>query len=153
MPVLCPGRSPQQEVDFLVRRLMNLPAGDSVLVAAPTREAVRQLERALSARGILVADGVPQCVAVPGDRRVALSVMKSSKGLQADHVCLCSLNEQLLLPHDAANDPEELSRTRRLLYVGMTRAVKTLSLSTSGTASRFLAEIAPDTVRKEASAS
>lgn len=95
MPVLCQCPSPRIEADFLVRRIAELPAGDSVLVAAPTRNAVRQITAELMARGIRVKDGVPQRSEGSGtlSRTVSLSVMNSSKGL-LDYI---RINDELRL--------------------------------------------------------
>jgi DNA helicase-2/ATP-dependent DNA helicase PcrA len=61
-----------------------------------------------------------------------LSTLHAAKGLEWDHVFLVSVNEGIL-PMGAAIEEE-----RRLFYVGLTRAKKTVHLSYSGEPSEFL---------------
>ncbi|HEO71783.1 MAG TPA: ATP-dependent DNA helicase PcrA, partial [Candidatus Hydrogenedentes bacterium] len=85
---------------------------------------------------------------------VTLMTCHSAKGLEFDHVYLVGLEEGLLPHATALDDEEELEEERRLCYVAMTRARKTLVLAAAagrlmyGKAerrrrSRFLAEIPP----------
>ena len=88
----------------------------------------------------------------PGAPAVTLMTCHSAKGLEFDHVFLIGLEEGLL-PHGSALDAEnEIEEERRLCYVAMTRARKTLTLSSAETRtlygefqrripSRFLGEI------------
>jgi len=95
------------------------------------------------------------------DETIAVSLMTlhSAKGLEFDAVFLAGLEEGLL-PHSRAMDtPAEIEEERRLFYVGMTRAKKSLVLSraiyrrTYGSEgmrasmpSRFLAEVPLDLI-------
>ncbi|MBX6365546.1 MAG: UvrD-helicase domain-containing protein [Gemmatimonadetes bacterium] len=106
------------------------------------------------------------------DASVALMTLHSAKGLEFSDVFLVGLEEGIL-PHarslDAAADAEEasaadpLAEERRLLYVGITRARRRLSLSLCKTRgksaaptvpSRYLADIPPEllNVRTEGAA-
>ena len=87
----------------------------------------------------------------PATRTVTLATLHAAKGLEWDHVHLVGLAEGLL-PIAYATTLEHIDEERRLAYVGVTRAARTLSLSWSpgrrGRApSRFLAEIGSDTLR------
>jgi len=86
--------------------------------------------------------------------------LHAAKGLEFDRVYIVGLDE-MILPHSRSRDePEELAEERRLLYVGITRAQKKLTLSRAlrrrspyGTyddtvASRFLKDI-PDNLMNE----
>ncbi|MFT4648017.1 MAG: DNA helicase-2/ATP-dependent DNA helicase PcrA [Planctomycetota bacterium] len=76
-----------------------------------------------------------------GSEQVKLMTLHSSKGLEFPHVFITGLEEELL-PHGRAveEDPENgLQEERRLLYVGMTRAMKGLTLSYA-TQRRFFGE-------------
>ncbi|OSZ63886.1 ATP-dependent helicase [Hydrogenophaga sp. IBVHS2] len=101
---------------------------------------------------------------------VTLSTLHASKGLEWPHVMLVGVNEGLLpFKTDAADSDlpaealaQRLQEERRLMYVGITRAQRTLSVSwlkrrkkgresVPGSPSRFIAEMALDqaTVRED----
>ncbi len=63
---------------------------------------------------------------------VVLSTLHAAKGLEWDHVFLVSVNDGIL-PMGA-----EIEEERRLFYVGLTRAKRTVHLSYSGSPSVFL---------------
>jgi len=73
-------------------------------------------------------------------RGVNLLTLHKAKGLEFDTVFIPHLEEKEL-PSRQARTPAEIDEERRLLYVGMTRAKRTLWLSWSGKRSRFLAEL------------
>ena len=85
----------------------------------------------------------------PTMEAVTLATLHSAKGLEWDSVHLIGLSEGLV-PISYAKTPEAIDEERRLLYVGVTRARKSLSLSWSAAspqragqrqASRFLSEL------------
>ncbi|MFT4135757.1 ATP-dependent helicase [Microbacterium sp.] len=89
----------------------------------------------------------------PAMRTVTLSTLHAAKGLEWDHVHLVGLAEGLL-PISFATTFEQVDEERRLAYVGITRAARTLSVSwarASGARerqpSRFLQEIGTGTLR------
>jgi ATP-dependent DNA helicase Rep len=85
---------------------------------------------------------------------VVLTTLHASKGLEWPHVILAGVNEGLL-PFKADEEqmtPERLQEERRLMYVGITRAQRSLVVSTlrrrkkgretiAGIPSRFIAEM------------
>jgi ATP-dependent DNA helicase Rep len=91
---------------------------------------------------------------------VTLSTLHAAKGLEWPHVMLAGVNEGLL-PFRSGDEeltPERLQEERRLMYVGITRARRTLIVSTlrrrkrgretvPGVKSRFIAEMKLDEVR------
>lgn len=87
----------------------------------------------------------------PALRTVTLATLHAAKGLEWDHVHLLGVAEGLL-PISYATTFEHVDEERRLAYVGITRAARTLSVSWSrGTRdrlpSRFLQEIGTGTLR------
>lgn len=89
-----------------------------------------------------------------GDHEVHLLTLHAAKGLEFDHVYLAGLEEGML-PHHACMDEDRIEEERRLLYVGITRARKSLALTyarkrrrggeeSQTTPSRFLDELPAD---------
>jgi DNA helicase-2/ATP-dependent DNA helicase PcrA len=90
----------------------------------------------------------------PATRTVTLSTLHAAKGLEWDHVHLVGMSEGFL-PISYATTFEAVDEERRLAYVGITRAARTLSVSwarSSGRSerapSRFLREIGNRTLRE-----
>jgi len=59
---------------------------------------------------------------------VTLTTLHSSKGLEWEAVAICGVHDQAF-PHPAALSDEQIAESRRVLYVGMTRARSFLSVS------------------------
>jgi DNA helicase-2/ATP-dependent DNA helicase PcrA len=90
------------------------------------------------------------------DNKVILMTLHSAKGLEFPYVYLCGMEDGLFPGYMSivSDDPLEIEEERRLCYVGITRAMKKLTLSYSqsrmvhGTTqfnkiSRFVKEIPP----------
>lgn len=95
-----------------------------------------------------------------GDDAVVMMTMHSAKGLEFPHVFLVGFEDGLFPGMRAIGDPEEMEEERRLCYVAITRAKKTLTISharqrmiygrTAGAMpSRFLKEIPEEFVVKK----
>ena len=88
---------------------------------------------------------------------VQLSTLHAAKGLEFGHVFLIGVEEGVL-PHRESLDPAKLEEERRLMYVGITRARRSLHISYAerrkqgreflpSTPSRFIAEMGKDDLR------
>ncbi len=87
----------------------------------------------------------------PALRTVTLATIHAAKGLEWDHVHLVGVAEGLL-PIGYATTFEQVDEERRLAYVGITRAARTLSVSWARGVrerqpSRFLREIGTSSLR------
>jgi DNA helicase-2/ATP-dependent DNA helicase PcrA len=93
------------------------------------------------------------------DVPISLMTLHSAKGLEFDHVFLAGLEEGLLPHNRSLSDAASIEEERRLCYVGMTRARKTLTLTravfrriygndqlSGSSPSRFLGEIPAELV-------
>jgi DNA helicase-2/ATP-dependent DNA helicase PcrA len=76
---------------------------------------------------------------------VHLLTLHRAKGLEFEAVFIPRVEEKELPCKQALRVPGQLEEERRLLYVGMTRAKRHLSLTWSGKPSRFLGELGVET--------
>jgi ATP-dependent DNA helicase Rep len=83
--------------------------------------------------------------------KVQLMTLHASKGLEYPHVYIMGMEEELL-PHRNSIDDDNIEEERRLMYVGITRAKRVLTLTYAAkrkqygeifntTPSRFLEEL------------
>ena len=70
------------------------------------------------------------------DDRVQLLTLHASKGLEYPHVFMVGMEEELL-PHRSSIEEDNVEEERRLAYVGITRARKTLAMTLAATRRQF----------------
>ena len=91
--------------------------------------------------------------------RVQLMTLHAAKGLEYPHVFLIGVNEEIL-PHATSIEEDTIEEERRLFYVGITRAKRTLSITLGQerrqygekidcSPSRFLGELPQEDIRWE----
>ncbi len=68
--------------------------------------------------------------------QVSLMTLHASKGLEFNYVCIVGLEEEIL-PHRVSIDEQGIEEERRLFYVGITRAMKNLTLSYASKRRRY----------------
>ena len=98
--------------------------------------------------------------AAEGEDLVSLMTLHAAKGLEFPVVFICGMEEGLFPHSRSSEDPGKLEEERRLCYVGMTRAKRSLCLSFAesrrlygnsdrySTPSRFLRELPPERVEE-----
>ena len=98
--------------------------------------------------------------AADGEDLVSLMTLHSAKGLEFPFVFICGMEEGLFPHSRSSDDPGKLEEERRLCYVGMTRAKRSLCLSFAesrrlygnsdrySTPSRFLRELPSERIEE-----
>ncbi|MBK7276033.1 MAG: UvrD-helicase domain-containing protein [Betaproteobacteria bacterium] len=115
-------------VDWIAKRCGGEITTDGGATFESERASVLQVAQTISVIISLAERGDEQDV-------VTLSTLHAAKGLEWPHVTLAGVNEGLL-PFQSGSEvaepmtPERLQEERRLMYVGITRAQRTLAVST-----------------------
>ena len=135
-------------VDWVARRCGGQIENDGGVAVETERKTVLEVAQTISVILSLAERGGED------QDQVTLTTLHASKGLEWPHVMLAGVNEGILPFKSDGEDmtPERLEEERRLMYVGITRAQKTLVVSTlrrrkkgrelvAGVPSRFIGEM------------
>jgi len=134
-------------IEWIAKRCGGEIENDGGMSVETERKTVLDVAQTISVIMSLAERGEEQDV-------ITLSTLHASKGLEWPHVVLAGVNEGLLpfRSDDEEMTPQRLEEERRLMYVGITRARKTLAVSTlrrrkrgrdfvQGIPSRFIGEM------------
>ena len=126
---------------MLISALKALPRTEDAVLAVPTRKLFLRMEKILGDAGIKVTKSASE---PKTSGSVRLSTFHALKGLQFMHVFLWGVSEGNFPAFHAS--PDELSKSRKLLYVAMTRATERLTIFTGSHPARLITEINPSKV-------
>ncbi|MFA5493967.1 MAG: DNA helicase Rep [Porticoccaceae bacterium] len=115
------------------------------------------LEQAISK--LILRDLLDRQDEASADDKVQLMTLHAAKGLEFPHVFLIGMEEEIL-PHRASIEEGNIEEERRLAYVGITRAQRTLTLTLAArrkqfgeiaatTPSRFIDELPEGDIERE----
>lgn len=114
-----------ENVEELVRWLENLHKGE-----------LQEKSLAEMVNHLTLMDVLEQQNEEESGDQVHLMTLHAAKGLEFPHVHLVGVEEELL-PHHSSIDEGNIEEERRLAYVGITRAQRTLTISYASKRSRF----------------
>lgn len=118
-----------QNIEFLLSNIENAIAKDE---EAENNEAF--VKNAIAK--LLLMDLMERQEEEDDSDRVQLMTLHASKGLEFPHVFLMGMEEELL-PHRNSIDDGNIEEERRLCYVGITRAQKTLTMTLSASRKQY----------------
>lgn len=95
---------------------------------------------------LLLRDLLDQQSEEEADNKVQIMTLHASKGLEFPHVFIIGFEEQIL-PHKNSIEADSIEEERRLAYVGITRAQRTLTLSMAKQRKQFGEKIPCDPSR------
>ena len=127
-PQVIQGRFSRQ-MDYIIDRLAELPAGESVALLHPKGGGwFDYCRQRLHQAGLGYVELARRSEWPDGDEDIGLSTLHSAKGLEFDHVVLLGLNTELM-PHGSEQNDSQLDNHRRLVAMAIGRARKTVMLS------------------------
>ncbi len=135
-----------------VKNILNRAMEESI-----TEESTVTLKDAIAK--LLLLDLLEQQEEEDDGDKVQLMTLHAAKGLEFPHVFILGIEEDIL-PHKNSIDDDNIEEERRLAYVGITRAKRSLTLTMAAkrkqfgevqatTPSRFIDELPEDEIEKE----
>jgi len=136
---------------------VNLLVGQIQTMLEDKEDEETGLEQAISR--LILRDLLDRQAEESADDKVQLMTLHAAKGLEFPHVFLIGMEEEIL-PHRASIEDGNIEEERRLAYVGVTRAQRTLTLTLAArrkqfgdisatTPSRFIDELPTEDLEKE----
>ena len=144
-----------ENVQFLVRSIRETlnKANEETLTETPTTT----LQDAIAK--LVLMDLLERQEEEDINDRVQLMTLHAAKGLEFPHVFMMGVEEDIL-PHRNSIEDDNIEEERRLAYVGITRAQRSLTMTLAAkrkqfgevietTKSRFIEELPPEDIEKE----
>lgn len=125
----------------LLTALKSFPQTEDAVLAVPTRKMFPHMEEILQSAGIKITKSASDAKT---SGSVRLSTFHALKGLQFMHVFLWGVTDKYFPTVNV--DPDEVSKSRKLLYVAMTRAMQKLTIFTTPQPAQMIAEIDPSKI-------
>jgi len=146
-------RIAEKAAAFRVAELMRRYRGDSICLAAPFNQRLVRLTNELSSAGVRALNAKGDDLAQLADGAVAVTTYHQLKGLEFDHVVLIRLDDSTMPGFffnikDSESENEKEQFLRRLIYVAMTRARKSVTLVGSKPFSRFFNDVPWNTIEE-----
>lgn len=144
-----------ENVQFLIESVKNIL--NKSLEKNLTDETTTTLKDAIAK--LLLLDLLEQQEEDDDGDKVQLMTLHAAKGLEFPHVFMLGVEEEIL-PHKNSIDDDNIEEERRLAYVGITRAQRSLTFTMAAkrkqfgeihttTASRFIDELPQDDIERE----
>ena len=127
--------------NYLLTALKSFPQTEDAVLAVPCRRLISLMENLLLKAGIKVTKSASEAKT---SGSVRLSTFHALKGLQFMHVFLWGVSDKYF-PITGV-EPEEASKSRKLLYVAITRAMQQLTIFTTLHPAQLITEIDPSKV-------
>lgn len=142
LPALIKFKSEKEELDYIIERVLELSETETVAILVRDRDAVSIIRKKLKSESIdfqLLSGNMKRWDQSPG---ISIGTYHSAKGLEFDNVFLPFCNVERLPSQDkllALETREEaLYEEIKLIYVGVTRAKRGLSISYTGVLTEML---------------
>ena len=144
-----------ENIQFLIESVKNIL--NKALEKNLIDESTTSLKDAIAK--LLLLDLLEQQEEADDGDKVQLMTLHAAKGLEFPHVFILGIEEDIL-PHKNSIDDDNIEEERRLAYVGITRAQRTLTLTMAAkrkqfgevkttTPSRFIDELPQDDLERE----
>lgn len=138
---------------FIVDRIIQLINGGvaphDIVVLSPVNQSLYMIEEQLTKQNVdnVYLDGKCDVKTTKKPWHVCLSTVHKSKGLEWDHVFLINMSDEII---PKTKTPLQIEESRRLFYVGITRARReltilyTVMLAACPYVTRFISELDPN---------